>query len=342
MSVELILLSGFLGSGKTTLLVDFLQGGGAADTAVIVNEVGEIGVDGAILDDGSDGKVPMMMLANGCVCCSLRSSLVFTIASLLDAPRPSGADPLRRIILETSGLSRPGPIIASLADPELSSRGLRVSVVSTYDAQRGSLNVETYDEAAAQLAAANRVVFTKLDLVDSVSLASHRDVMERINPLADQVVESDRRRAVALAFAPIVAKPVEDLASQALRSAGRRVRLLDLEKVGRDHARISVLIGRSSGPMDWDDLAQWFDDLAGGCGERLLRVKAIVQSDGASGPILIQSVGTTFSAPQVLTETQIDLSLCVVIVRDLNADQINAFFYKPVFSLTDSRDVCAT
>ena len=166
MSVELILLSGFLGSGKTTLLLDFLHSGGAADTAVIVNEVGEIGIDGVIVDDGSDGKVPMMMLANGCVCCSLRSSLVFTVAAVLDTVRDPGSEPLRRIVLETSGLSRPGPIIASLADPELSRRGLRVSVLSTYDAERGSLNVETFDEAVAQLAAANRVVFTKVPLLN--------------------------------------------------------------------------------------------------------------------------------------------------------------------------------
>ncbi len=106
MAVDLFLLCGFLGSGKTTLLVDYLRTG-AADTGVIVNEAGEVGVDGAIVANDSD-SVPMTLLANGCVCCSLRSDLVHTLSALLDAPRPSGAGPLKRVILECSGLSRPG------------------------------------------------------------------------------------------------------------------------------------------------------------------------------------------------------------------------------------------
>lgn len=351
MSVDLTILCGFLGSGKTTLLVDFLQSGAASDTAVIVNEVGEIGVDGVIVDDGSQGKVPMMMLANGCVCCSLRSSLVFTVASVLDAPRPPGSEPLRRIILETSGLSRPGPIIASLADPELARRGLRVNVVSTYDAQRGSLNVDTYDEAVAQLAAASRVVFTKMDIADPSSLTAHREVMTRVNPLADLVVEPSRAQAVEQAFAEMNTRAPQDLAAQALRLAGQRGNVWGnalnqqtrfAEAAGTDtpnHDRVTVLLGRRSSPVSWDDLAQWLDDLAGGCGERLLRVKAIVKVNDAEGPILIQSVGTTFSAPQVLARQVIEESICVVIVRDLDATQINGFFLDPVFSLMDSTDL---
>ena len=119
MPVDLTLLSGFLGGGKTTLLVDFLRDDFAGETGVIINEVGEIGVDGAIV---ADTDVPMLLLANGCVCCSLRSGLVHTVGALLDAPRLDGRAPIRRIILETGGLSRPGPIIASLADPELAAR----------------------------------------------------------------------------------------------------------------------------------------------------------------------------------------------------------------------------
>ena len=87
MPVDLILLSGFLGSGKTTLLVDFLRQDAAGETGVIINEVGEIGVDGAIV---ADSNVPMLELANGCVCCSLRSGLVHTVGALLDAPRQDG------------------------------------------------------------------------------------------------------------------------------------------------------------------------------------------------------------------------------------------------------------
>ncbi len=98
-----IVLTGFLGTGKTTLLRDFLDLPEAADTAFIINEAGEIGLDGAILADGG-GDVRMAMLSNGCVCCIGGGSLAATVEALLAADRPGAQGPLRRIILETSGL----------------------------------------------------------------------------------------------------------------------------------------------------------------------------------------------------------------------------------------------
>ena len=94
--VELIVLCGFLGSGKTTLLSDFLRQTQLHDTAVIVNEAGDVGIDGVLVAEAQDA-LDLRMLANGCVCCSLRSSLVTTVADLLDAPRPEGAPALGRV-----------------------------------------------------------------------------------------------------------------------------------------------------------------------------------------------------------------------------------------------------
>jgi G3E family GTPase len=132
---EFVVLTGFLGSGKTTLLRDYLASPQAADTAVIVNEVGEIGLDGAILRE-TGGAVPMAMMANGCVCCQVGSDLEMTVDALLAADRPGAEGPLRRIILETSGLSKPGPVLRQLAT--LGHYRMRVSVVATYDAVRGT------------------------------------------------------------------------------------------------------------------------------------------------------------------------------------------------------------
>jgi G3E family GTPase len=316
MPVDLILLSGFLGSGKTTLLVDFLRQDSAGETGVIINEVGEIGVDGAIV---ADTAVPMLELANGCVCCSLRSGLVHTVGALLDAPRKDGRAPLRRIILETSGLSRPGPIIASLADPELAARDLRVSVVTTYDCAAGAFRASQFEEAAAQLAAAQRIVFTKLDRVAPDSIEGHRQVVAGINPLAHIVADPDRAAAVARAFAPPA--PLADSAdsSEPLPDAlpGTSAGVLP-------HPRIRVMKGAAQGALAWPDLALWLDDLAGLCGERLLRFKAIVNVTDCEDPILIQSVGTTFSAPQRLRSYAGGKDVFVVITRDIGADEINA------------------
>ena len=98
--LDFLVLTGFLGSGKTTLLRDFLLRPDSADTAVIVNEVGEIGLDGAILRESSGAEVKMALLSNGCVCCSMGSTLATTVEALLHADRPGGG-PLRRIVLDS-------------------------------------------------------------------------------------------------------------------------------------------------------------------------------------------------------------------------------------------------
>ena len=308
MPVDLIILSGFLGSGKTSLLVDFLQGEDAGDTGVIVNEAGEIGIDGAIVSS-SAADVPMTLLANGCVCCSLRSSLVDTVHALLEAPRPQGRGPLTRIVLETSGLSRPGPIIASLADPELARRNLRLSVLTTYDCEAGAMREAQFEEAAAQLAAAQRIVLTKVDKVPAASLAEHAERARSFNPLAQVVADIDRAVAVREAFEALPGARSGDLALQALFAAGR------CDSAMR-HPRIRVWTGTLRSAMDWDDFSMWLDDLAGFCGERLLRVKALLKVSDCPEPILIQSVGTTFGMPRRMAAPD-GRDVLIVITRDL-------------------------
>lgn len=314
MAVDLFLLCGFLGSGKTTLLVDYLRDPASRDTGVIVNEAGEIGVDGAIVANDSD-NVPMTLMANGCVCCSLRSDLVYTLSALLDAPRPEGEGPLQRVILECSGLSRPGPIIASLADPELASRGLRLTVVCTDDCARDPDALAEMDEAMAQFGAAHRIVLTKTDLLPASALDARAARAALLNPLADVIAEPDRRRAVQAAFAP--SQGVADL-------AGLAARMLAASKPGLPHPRIRVMAARAREGISWTDFSEWLDNLAGLCGERLLRVKAVVRVADCAEPILIQSVGTTFSAPQRLTRQPDASAAIIVIARDIDADDIRA------------------
>lgn len=314
MAVDLFLLCGFLGSGKTTLLVDYLRDPASRDTGVIVNEAGEVGVDGAIVANDSD-NVPMTLMANGCVCCSLRSDLVYTLSALLDAPRPDGEGPLQRVILECSGLSRPGPIIASLADPELARRGLRLTVVCTDDCARDPDALAEMDEAMAQFGAAHRIVLTKTDLLPDGALDARAARAAALNPLAAVIADPDRRRAVQAAFAP--SQGVADL-------AGLAARMLTAGGQGVAHPRIRVMAARAHAGISWTDFSEWLDNLAGLCGERLLRVKAVVRVNECAEPILIQSVGTTFSAPQRLTRQPDAPDAIIVIARDIDAGEIRA------------------
>ncbi|MGH8819555.1 MAG: CobW family GTP-binding protein [Achromobacter pestifer] len=314
MAIDLFLLCGFLGSGKTTLLVDYLRDPASKDTGVIVNEAGQIGVDGAIVANDSD-NVPMTLMANGCVCCSLRSDLVYTLSALLDAPRPEGAGPLQRVILECSGLSRPGPIIASLADPELASRGLRLTVVCTDDCGRDPDALAEMDEAMAQFGAAHRIVLTKTDLLAPQGLAPRAARAATLNPLAVVIADPDRARAVQTAFAP--SQGVADL-------AGLAARMLRAGEPRVAHPRIRVMAARAQAGISWTEFSEWLDNLAGLCGERLLRVKAVVRVKECVEPILIQSVGTTFSVPQRLVRQPDAPDAIIVIARDIEASEIRA------------------
>ncbi len=324
-AVELVVLCGFLGSGKTTLLSDFLRQTQLRDTAVIVNEAGEIGIDGVLVSEDQDA-IDLRMLANGCVCCSLRSNLVTTVADLLDAPRPPGSLELRRVILETSGLSRPGPILASLSDPELSKRGLRVSVISTLDAQLGGLRAEQFEDAAAQLAAAQRIVLTKIDLVDDVTLAERVRQARALNPLAEIVSGRDRAAVVDGAFnlTGESTLSIADLTAASLSFA---------RAGGLAHNRIHVLRGEAAPDISWENLSWWLDDLAGLAGEQLLRVKALVKVTDCEEPILIQGVGTTYSMPRRMSTQKGRPDVIIVITRDLSSDEISKHFEQAAVKL---------
>ena len=311
--IELIILCGFLGSGKTTLLVDFLSQNDLNDSAVIMNEAGEIGIDGTVVKY-ENNDIPLTLLSNGCVCCSLRSSLVYTIEQLLQAPRPEAAAPLRRIILETSGLSKPGPILASLAEPSLASLNLNVWVLSTFDVEQGGIHAATFDESVAQLTAANRIVLTKVDRIVFTDISEHKLLVSSINPLAKVIADEDRQIAVAQAF---------QLGQAVSPGEHWRHYFSTPERLAtRSHLRIHVLKGHATTRIAWEDVAAWLDDLAGLCGEKLLRTKLIVHVTDCPDPILIQGVGTVFGTPRRLTRQNSDVDVIVVITQDIDAQAI--------------------
>ncbi|MBV9858951.1 MAG: GTP-binding protein [Alphaproteobacteria bacterium] len=296
--MDFILLTGFLGSGKTTLIADFLKRPEAADTAVIVNEVGEIGLDGAILAESTD--IPIAMLSNGCLCCSLAGDLEQTVEAVVDARRDG--PPLARIILETSGVSKPGPILRSLAG--LAPLRLRVGVVATVDC-RAAAATAGFEEAAAQWASAQTLVFTKCDIASAAEHRQAREVAIGINPVAELIDTEDRDAAVGAAFT--------------FRQGGAAVSPLPS---GLAHPRMQALLARPDGTISWDELAEWLDNLAGLCGERLLRVKGVVRLADRAQPVLVQSVGTLFSAPRPFRELGGEPSFLVVIVRDTDPAEL--------------------
>ena len=307
-ALDFFVLTGFLGSGKTTLLRDFLQMAEAADTAVIINEVGEIGLDAIVLRESGD-DLPMATLSNGCVCCQIGSDLAFTIDRLITRKRPDGAQPLQRIILETSGLSKPGPVLRTLAT--LAEHRMRVAVVATFDLTRGT-EIAGFEEAVSQWAAAHRIVATKTDVMAFGGIADGAVAITTVNPLADIIATADRAAAVRAAFAPLAAAP-------ALRDVTPRV--------GSAHPRVALCIARPVDKIASTELAEWLDNLAGALGERLLRIKGLVRVTESGHPLLIESVGTMFSTPRPL-RVGAQSSFLVIIARD--ADRVELELVSPI------------
>src|SRR5262245_39432533 len=165
--LPVVAVTGFLGSGKTTLIRALLDKPEGAGTAVVVNEYGEVGIDDVLLRSSSDATV---LLGNGCLCCNVRSDLQETLRSLF-ADRARGAVPsFVRVIIETSGLADPGPVLQTFATDRALGREFHLqALICVVDAVGGAANIESMPEARKQVALADRIVVSKSDLADSAT-----------------------------------------------------------------------------------------------------------------------------------------------------------------------------
>jgi G3E family GTPase len=305
---EFVLLTGSLGSGKTTLLCDYLSLPESADTGVIVNEAGEINVDGAVVSSARR-DLPMTLLGNGCVCCSLGDDLHSAIDELLAVRRQSGAAGFRRIVLETSGLAMPGPILRSLMRYDRAE--YRLHIVSTLDALAPMTDEVTFPIRSAQLAAARSIVFTKLDGAGSDQVTVAGRVAKQFNPAASWILVADRPARARAVFAPTQIDAATALSQFEAIAA-------------TDHSRLGVFFAEWPSAVAWGDLTDWLEDLAGLCGDRLLRAKGLVAVAGAPRCLLIDGVGTTFAEPRWMELDHSTRRGIVIITRDVDLAELTA------------------
>ena len=191
--IPVTVVTGFLGAGKTTHGAAFaLATPEGAGTAVIVNEFGETGIDDALLRGSSDN---VALLGNGCLCCNVRSDLQVTLHRLV-ADRERGAVPhFGRIVIETSGLADPSPILTTFAtDRALGSEFHVEAVIAVIAAQSGAATIEGFAEARRQIILADRIVISKTDIADEDAPAALGRMLRRLNPRAD-TIDSGQRQA---------------------------------------------------------------------------------------------------------------------------------------------------
>lgn len=314
---DFFLLTGFLGSGKTTLMLQLLSDPQYSNSGIIINDVGQLNIDGALVASQNE-NLQIVRLTNGCVCCSLMGDLPSTISELFDDNERRGMPPFDRVILETSGLSRPAPVIRSLLGLPVA---FRVSILTTYDASRGALDSDHFHEASAQVAAASCVVFTKLDLASPAALGDAVRHVEAINPLANVLVERDPIQRALLAFTTPYGKAVPD---EVLRVIAGRTGPARLSRNGA-HGRVAILLAGFREDPSAEALIEWLENLAGFCGDRMLRTKGLIRIDGSNDRLLVQSVGTVFDRPRRLPGSHLTLdSALIVIVHSLDLTDIEA------------------
>jgi G3E family GTPase len=281
--VALTILTGFLGSGKTSLLNAILRDPAFSDTAVLINELGDVGIDHLLVEQVGDD---IILLDSGCVCCSIEDDLSAALVRLA-AQRATGNIPkFRRIIVETTGIADPGPVIQTVmgrATPGLSITLDRV--VTVVDAVLGPTSIDAFPETLWQIAVADILVVSKQTMADPADIVR---LTERLGALAPSVPVVDHDAACrnpAMLFGPLqTQRMVPD------HSAHRH------HPRGHD-ARYASFTLRWQSPVGWTQMTAWLDGLLSVRGDDILRLKGILNIEGQERPVVVQGVQHLLFAP---------------------------------------------
>jgi G3E family GTPase len=306
--IPVTVMTGFLGAGKTTLIRRFLESPEGQGTAVIVNEFGAVGIDDALVRDSAEQTV---LLGNGCVCCITRSDLQLALRQLL-IDRERGVVPnFARIVIETSGLADPAPILQTFSTDRALGGEFHIDVLlAVVDAVNGEANLKTTAEARKQVILADRLVISKSDLAGAAEVELLIRHLQELNPRAAIDV------AVAGALDPdqFVAPATAERSSfiaEAEHSDGISSFVLERQK-----------------PMQWPAFTRAMETLIALRGGDLLRVKGILNVAGCQGPVVVQYVQHLVHPPVELQSwpDQNRNSRIVFITRNIAESQVRDLF----------------
>jgi G3E family GTPase len=326
-------ITGFLGSGKTTLLKHLLQQPDMADTAVVINEFGEIGLDHLLVEEAKEDTI---LMSSGCLCCSIRGDLIDTLRRLYKRRDRGEVPKFKRLVIETTGLADPAPILQTLmGDPLLSAFYRLDGVVTTVDAVNGMDQLDRQFESVKQAAVADRLILTKTDLAGAEQRAALEARLHALNPAAPLLSVAHGAVAADQLFNAGLYNPAEknpDVARWLKEEAYAQTpqphrhdhhdhdhhhdQALDVNRHD-DHIRAFCLT--YDRPIDWDKFVNWIEMLITMRGADLLRIKGILNVAGSDAPIAIHGIQHLFHPPATLPgwNGEDRRSRIVFITRDL-------------------------
>ena len=279
------ILTGALGSGKTTLLKALLRAPRLEQTAVLVNELGEVGIDHHLIEHASEST---LLLENGCLCCAMRDDLK---TSLLDlhSRRERGEIPrYERVVVETSGVADPVPIAYTLiAEPVLMHHYRLGNVVTVVDSVNALRQLERFDASVKQVALADRLVLSKLDLAEPDDLHSLKARLSALNPVAPKL-ESDSPGLDPIDLLVADAYEADEKASDI--AAWRRRLVSAGEERSSPHEALEAHCFTFDRALDWTAFGIWMTMLLHRHGDRVLRIKGLLNVAGVPGPVLVNGV----------------------------------------------------
>ena len=310
------LLTGFLGAGKTSLLKRLLRRPDLKNTAVLINEFGEIGLDHFLIEEVDEDIV---LLKSGCVCCTIRGDLKDALTRLFERRQRREIPPFSRLVIETTGLADPAPIVATLtADPMLRHQFRMGNVLTVVDAVAGAKNLDTYPESLRQAAAADRLLISKTDLASAKTVAALREKLTAINPAAGilETTEDDDPASTLL---------TDDVHDDAARAREVRRWLAASDHVsGHEHSHgdpnrhgnIRAFVLTAQAPLDWARFGLWLSMLLNRYGTQILRLKGLVAIEGQDTPVVIQGVQHLIHKPMHLSWPDADRRTRLVVIAD--------------------------
>jgi G3E family GTPase len=347
--IPVSILTGFLGAGKSTLLNRLLKDPAMKDAAVIINEFGEVGIDHLLVEASNDAVVE---LSDGCLCCTVRGELVDTLAELIDGMQTGRIKPLSRIVIETTGLADPAPVMQSvMGHPAVAQHFDLDGVVTVVDAVNGLATIDAYPEAYKQVAVADRLILTKKTLADEATILVLTQRLRSLNPRA-----------------PITDGDAEDAGSAAMLVNGLydpTSKIADVDRWlkdemaaddhhhhhhhghdhhhghGHDHHHHAHDVNRHGAsirsysilhdePIDPMAINMFIDLLRSTHGEKLLRMKAIVAlTDRPDKPLVLHGVQSIFHPPVRLPawpEGSDRKTRLVLITKDLSESYVRDLF----------------